>query len=154
MRTSSQNYTIDSGSTFAAKEAATLTGESESLVESALKSSNSTCEFICPDSHHNQHARHIESKVWNDIQYQLTRPVLPEILYNLISEVISHGYIMIFAAVFPLTALLVFINNFFKGRLEYFTLLNAQRPHPFGISIYNSYYFHSKYLFPILYLNM
>ena len=93
---------------------------------------------LLPSSSKNQHSRYIDECVWNDIQFQLTRPVLPEILYNYITDVISHGYIMIFSAVFPLTALLVFINNFFKGRLQYFNLLNARRPHPWGIKQYIS----------------
>ena len=68
--------------------------------------------------------------ILKDIEHQTDLDESPDVLDNTAEIVVLHGYIIIFAIIFPVMPLLGIINNYFEIRIDFFNLLNSKRPHP------------------------
>merc|ERR1712003_352490 len=65
-----------------------------------------------------------------DIETQIKLNPSPDVLDNTAEIVVLHGYIMLFVIIFPLMPLLASLNNYIELRVDYFNLINTQRPIP------------------------
>ena len=72
----------------------------------------------------------IAGGVLTDIEEQVNLNPSPDVLDNTAEIVVLHGYIMLFVIIFPLMPLLAAINNYIELRVDYFNLINTQRPIP------------------------
>lgn len=72
----------------------------------------------------------INNDVMEDIEEQIQLGPSPDVLDNTSEIVVLHGYIMLFVIVFPLMPLLATINNYIELRVDFYNLINTQRPVP------------------------
>lgn len=68
--------------------------------------------------------------ILRDIERQTILDDSPDVLDNTAEIVVLHGYIIIFAIIFPIMPLLGIINNYFEIRIDFYNLLHSRRPCP------------------------
>eukprot|EP01083_Nonionella_stella_P101854 289215_1 len=69
-------------------------------------------------------------QILRDIELQSEQSESPDVLDNTAEIVVLHGYIIIFAIIFPIMPLLGILNNYFELRIDFYNLLHSQRPCP------------------------
>eukprot|EP01084_Bolivina_argentea_P035304 65506_1 len=74
----------------------------------------------------------INDEIINDIKQQIYAPLPPDILDNTAEIIVIHGYIMMFAVVFPLMPLLAICNNYLELKVDFYNLTKSQRGVPYA----------------------